>query len=162
MKFASETIDAAFWLNATATPTLRYNEIDIFETFGNDSAISNIHTWDNNYKLQGGTDFHYDWSSELGDSRVIAKGIYDGKFHTIGLQWEENYLKFYFDGELKLTVSNTESNSERFTAFANALLYTEFLATPKTGFGSWSGLDSSFEIDYIRYYQNAGSEFSIR
>lgn len=162
VKFASETIDAAFWLNATATPTLRYNEIDIFETFGNDSAISNIHTWDNNYKLQGGTDFHYDWSSELGDSRVIAKGIYDGKFHTIGLQWEENYLKFYFDGELKLTVSNTESNSERFTAFANALLYTEFLATPKTGFGSWSGLDSSFEIDYIRYYQNAGSEFSIR
>ena len=162
VKFASETIDAAFWLNATATPTLCYNEIDIFETFGNDSAISNIHTWDNNYKLQGGTDFHYDWSSELGDSRVIATGIYDGKFHTIGLQWEENYLKFYFDGELKLTVSNTESNSERFTAFANALLYTEFLATPKTGFGSWSGLDSSFEIDYIRYYQNAGSEFSIR
>lgn len=162
VKFASETIDAAFWLNATATPTLRYNEIDIFETFGNDSAISNIHTWDNNYKLQGGTDFHYDWSSELGDSRVIATDIYDGKFHTIGLQWEENYLKFYFDGELKLTVSNTESNSERFTAFANALLYTEFLATPKTGFGSWSGLDSSFEIDYIRYYQNAGSEFSIR
>lgn len=162
VKFASETIDAAFWLNATATPTLCYNEIDIFETFGNDSAISNIHTWDNNYKLQGGTDFHYDWSSELGDSRVIATGIYDGKFHTIGLQWEENYLKFYFDGELKLTVSNTESNSERFTAFANALLYTEFLATPKTGFDSWSGLDSSFEIDYIRYYQNAGSEFSIR
>ena len=162
VKFASETIDEAFWLNVTATPTLRYNEIDIFETFGNDSAISNIHTWDNNYKLQGGTDFHYDWSSELGDSRVIATGIYDGKFHTIGLQWEENYLKFYFDGELKLTVSNTESNSERFTAFANALLYTEFLATPKTGFGSWSGLDSSFEIDYIRYYQNAGSEFSIR
>lgn len=162
VKFASETIDEAFWLNATATPTLRYNEIDIFETFGNDSAISNIHTWDNNYKLQGGTDFHYNWSSELGDSRVIATGIYDGKFHTIGLQWEENYLKFYFDGELKLTVSNTESNSERFTAFANALLYTEFSATPKTGFGSWSGLDSSFEIDYIRYYQNAGSEFGIR
>ena len=162
VKFASETIDEAFWLNATATPTLRYNEIDIFETFGNDSAISNIHTWDNNYKLQGGTDFHYNWSSELGDSRVIATSIYDGKFHTIGLQWEENYLKFYFDGELKLTVSNTESNSERFTAFANALLYTEFSATPKTGFGSWSGLDSSFEIDYIRYYQNAGSEFGIR
>lgn len=162
VKFASETIDAAFWLNATATPTLRYNEIDIFETFGNDSAISNIHTWDNNNKLQGGTDFHYDWSSELGDSRVIAKGIYDGKFHTIGLQWEESYLKFYCDGALKLTVSRTDTNSKYFEAFANRLLYTEFSAFPKAGLEKWSGLDSSFEIDYIRYYQNAGSEFSIR
>ena len=93
---------------------------------------------------------------------MIAKGIYDGKFHTIGLQWEESYLKFYCDGALKLTVSRTDTNSKYFEAFANRLLYTEFSAFPKAGLEKWSGLDSSFEIDYIRYYQNAGSEFSIR
>ena len=163
VKFASKTIDSAFWLNATATPTLRYNEIDIFETFGQDFARSNIHTWDNNYKPEGGTNFHYDWSSLIGEeaSKIIT-GIYDGKFHTIGLQWEESYLKFYCDGDLKLTVSRTDANSEYFEAFANRLLYTEFSASPKAGFSSWSGLDSSFEIDYIRYYQNSDSNFSMR
>ena len=37
--------------------------------------------------------------------KVNAAGMHDGEYHTYGLEWNEKYLKFYFDGNIVRTIT---------------------------------------------------------
>ncbi|WP_158966813.1 family 16 glycosylhydrolase [Paraglaciecola sp. L3A3] len=70
------------------------------------------------------------------------------QYHTYGLAWDEDYFRFYFDGELYYTVRNDVCFSETTILFSLAILK-----------GNYSGeitdaLDgTAMTIDYVRYYQ---------
>ncbi|MDU0354085.1 family 16 glycosylhydrolase [Paraglaciecola aquimarina] len=70
------------------------------------------------------------------------------EYHTYGVAWDEDFFRFYFDGELYYTLRNDACFSETTILFSLAILK-----------GNYSGeitdaLDgTAMTIDYVRYYQ---------
>ncbi|XP_046557192.1 LOW QUALITY PROTEIN: beta-1,3-glucan-binding protein-like [Haliotis rubra] len=83
-------------------------EIDIMESRGN------LHYTESNGQSQGvnhmGSTIHFgpDWTHDRWDlghaERDSKHGTFGDSFHKYGLEWDENNMKFFLDGELILTV----------------------------------------------------------
>ena len=136
--------------------THRYAEIDIVETFGRPWQLARtIHGW-------GTQDpWHGQWGG--GDSYKYKKGTneyepWGNEYHTIGIEWERDFLRFTVDG---VEVSYFDCSSPVF----------EFLRLPAAVHVS-SGVDVSGQngiprpdtskpwndysyVDYVRIYQKA-------
>ncbi|WP_298533432.1 family 16 glycosylhydrolase [uncultured Algibacter sp.] len=70
------------------------------------------------------------------------------EYHTYGLEWDEDYFKFYFDGKLYRKVRNKVCFSKTNILLSLALLKQAY-AGPVT-----DDLDGkSMKIDYVRYYK---------
>lgn len=148
----------AFWMMPTTAKAWPLaGEIDIFETINNENkAWHTIHTaWAN----QNG-----DHSLPKPDQPSPAKGGSEEctveDWHVYALEWDQDALKWYVDGDLKFTYQNMH--------YSDAT-YDEFLAWPfskpfyiicnqSVGNGSWAAQpDTQFtyhtEFDYVRVYQ---------
>ena len=68
VKLPVEKARTALWLNHEYGATVRYAELDMFETLGEANIYSNIHTWDNNNKDGSEWDFHKNWAASIFDS----------------------------------------------------------------------------------------------
>lgn len=95
------------------------------------------------YKVAAGADL----TNEL--FTVTAPNLWDGLFHTFGLYWESDFLKFYFDGNLVLTVTDE-----------NLIPQTEHMPRLSANMASWQNggpgeadWPATFEIDWIRMYK---------
>lgn len=72
---------------------------------------------------------------------------YSEEWHTYGLEWNEDYFKFYMDGELYYTMRNDVCFSETTLLFSLAILKGD-IAGPVT-----DAIDgTSMKIDWVRYY----------
>lgn len=83
---------------------------------------------------------------------INAPGIHSG-FHVFGLEWDPQYLKFYYDGVLKYTISNVDHVSD----------VNEFIRL-SVGILDWcdgdittSHLPTYTKFDWIRVYENTSS-----
>lgn len=151
----------AFWL----MPDDIYNmeqkaqdgsEIDIFE-----SALP--------YILQNA--IYYDGYSGRKQMRTELKDMYDG-YHTYGLDWKKDALRFYYDGKMIWELTDPDS-IPAYPAYLN--ITTEINGSvvdgkPDTDKLTWIGcgnitdedndLPSDFLIDYIRIYDNGDLEIT--
>lgn len=72
---------------------------------------------------------------------------YAEDYHTYGLAWDEDYFRFYFDGELYHTMRNDVCFSETTLLFSLAILKAD-IAGPVT-----DAIDgTSMKVDWVRYY----------
>ena len=79
------------------------------------------------------------------------------EFHTYACEWTEDYIKFYFDGELHFTFNNDHTNNYDTWPFYNPFYLKLNLAWG----GNWGGamgldescLPATYEIDYVRVFK---------
>ena len=139
VKFGSAAgIDNAFWLMSTDTrqrePGEIRCEIDIVEGAHPNLATNNLH-------LVG------DGRPKASPAKYSNANQYSDEFHTFGLSWTPQEIKWLLDG----LVVRTEKNQ-----FCNSPLAVR-LSTAVIG-GSWGplsdGVDGSvMEVDYVRVYR---------
>ena len=145
----------AFWMLGTNITSIGWpnsGEVDIAEGFGNAKtrASSAIH-----YSTNGsgccGNHLYDDIRYDIGQD-------YSADFHTYGLAWLPNEIKFYVDRKLTLRTSSATIrsvlwpfNTPNFLILNNAVSYFD-------GFGgAWDGWQSSETlIDYVRQYKIDG------
>lgn len=151
----------AFWMMPTTSMTWPLaGEIDIFETINNENkAWQTIHTaWAN----QNG-DHNLGKPDQPSPAKGTSEAVTVEEWHVYALEWNQDALKWYVDGELVFTYENMH--------YSDAI-YTEFLAWPfskpfyiicnqSVGNGSWAAQpDTQFtyhtEFDYVRVYQKKG------
>ena len=78
--------------------------------------------------------------------------LYDGKFHTFVLLWNENGYYFYVDGIQTNKLDNTQSN------FLGSCTVETYLKIT-TECGTWAGtidknkLPDALVVDYVRVYK---------
>lgn len=133
---------SAFWLIG-GPPYDWPPEIDIFEFYGSDTT-------------------HYDsvvHSDEITGQHHVTGSIHyaDGNltsdFHRYGLLWDQNNLKFYFDGTLIYTTYTP--NDMHVPMFIVLNLALQNIIDGTTPF------PSSLEIDYVRVYTDAGADTTL-
>lgn len=144
----------AFWMMPVTSMTWpRAGEIDIWEQINSDNVSH--HT------------IHSAWGNQALGKPEQASPVKTGnapctvnQWHVYALEWDQDALKFYVDGNLKFTYANTHYSDP---------IYSEYLAWPfskpfyiilnqSVGDGSWaSSPDTQFtyhtEFDYVRVYQ---------
>lgn len=82
------------------------------------------------------------------------------EFHTYACEWTEDYIKFYFDGDLHFTFHNDHKNNYDTWPFYNPFYLKLNLAWG----GNWGGamgldescLPATYEIDYVRVFKRVG------
>ena len=112
------------------------HEIDIFEQYGNYGNSSDFVMHGNGLNSSA---IYYN---------PVSGNFHDGNFHTHGLLWEANMLKYYVDGVLMFTMSDiTKIPDYPLQTILNLYLYQQ------RGWVWGEGNYNSFEIDYFRAYE---------
>ena len=137
----------AFWMmpvNYTAWPD--DGEIDIMEEVGYNPnvVVSTIHC--NKYNNTG--------TSIETASRTVSTA--QTEFHTYSMEWTEEYMTFYVDGEELLTYENDGTGTDAWPFDANF-----YIILNVAWGGSWGGaegvdedaLPATMEVDYVRVFQ---------
>ena len=137
---------SAFWLMSDVSKVgngaIDGAEIDIMESFDVKNGLINHAIHCDGY----GAD-HKSTGCETRN-----KNLYDGKFHTFALLWNENGYYFYVDGIQTNKLDNTQSNFLGSCTVATYLKIT-------TEFGTWGGtvndnlMPDALVVDYIRAYK---------
>ena len=171
----------SLWLKSNTTAggeqlakSLGYNsnsvyetEVDVFEVFGNNVAVPNMHKW---WKTP-------EQIAAYGDVRVQASNnksydISDGGWHTYGMLWTPHEISMFIDSNRYMTydlndnICNSKNADVGMQEFHNPLciIINNHLFTPgytSSGGGSWASnatvtddfTSAIYDIDYIRLYQ---------
>ena len=94
---------SAIWLVSNSNP---YAENDVYENFGQDKLVCNLHYWGETHQaLDGSLNYTTD-KRTYHMTDVDGTHFYD-TFHYIGYEWSETAITYYVDGEAYLTVDTT-------------------------------------------------------
>lgn len=144
----------AFWMMPT-TPESWPNagEIDIWEQINTENKA--YHT------------IHSAWANQtlgIPDQPSPAKGgstqVAVNQWHIYALEWDQDAMKFYVDGELSFTYNNVHYSDARYSEYHAWPFSKPFyiICNQSVGNGSWAAapdLNFSYhtEFDYVRVYQ---------
>ncbi len=85
----------------------------------------------------------------------------DGEFHTYGMEWTPEYIKFYIDGRSYGTVETTDSKYKDL----NKELYPEFFIgvemTNQAADDEAAQWPADVTVDWVRLYQKEGQTFTL-
>ncbi len=130
----------AFWMLGSGWPP----EIDIME----DKAGEN---W-NYYSI-----YHYTDSSNKEQAYTQHNSVgsnLSSDYHRFGLDWTSSYMKFYFDGSLMYTVTDTSAIADA----VNMYLLLNLAVGGAWGGDPWSATyPNSMKIDWVRVWQKTSS-----
>lgn len=144
-------------------------EIDLYENFGRERLVPNLHTWAN-YNAN-----HTDHGSArdfIKTSVVPAEGEhFNDTFHYIGMEWTADFIDFYFDGEIFCSVPMTDL---KWYAFESKV-YPRLIQGVSGGFylfengypGAEGGIEEllNFNVtqytDYVRIFQKNGERHRV-
>lgn len=152
----------AFWMmgndiNSVGWPNC--GEIDIMEHRNAETQmISTLH-WNPN---ASGSYAHEYYGSELNGQFGYFSSMDD--WHTYAVEWYEDCMKFYLDGNCYETITLTDAMKEEFHKphFILLNLAIGSTSTPFTLYttvtDSWT--ESSMYVDYVRLYQGTDANFS--
>lgn len=143
-KAADASITSSFWM------TGKGSELDIFEFNGRPSA---------NGKKGVEKEMMFtmiDWKTGKNvrmwrDKAHLAWRVADD-FHVYGCEWNEDYLKFFADGELVGEVTR-EQLGDKWVLVNPHCVWVDSETFPWQGLPSKEDLPVDFEIDYIRIWQ---------
>jgi beta-glucanase (GH16 family) len=123
----------------------RSGEIDIMELVGHEpnKVYATVH-----YGPGPG-------SIQIGRNYTLAAGTFYDEFHVFSLEWKQNQMKFFIDGNLYSTVNSTDVGgniypfNEQFFFVINLAVGGNWPGNPDatTNFPQW------LIVDYIRVYQ---------
>jgi beta-glucanase (GH16 family) len=93
---------------------------------------------------------------------TIGENYYE-KFHNFGMEWTDNYIKFYIDGKCRFTFdATTDPNFDVFDQYANVCLC--FFADEewcKVPLADGDNENCSY-VDWIRVWQKDESGYGIK
>lgn len=148
------SISSAFWFR---NPTLKpIQEIDVFEQVGRPA----------NFNLaKNGSDYpmntHYVVDGVDTSSAAIYNTGYDltADFHVYGLEWDENFLRYYIDGELIHEINNNiakKIDKPQFVLFDMETWIYGCAPPSKEDFNYKEGErnPADFEIEYFRAWRS--------
>ena len=131
----------AFWLMGDTVGNVDGSgrdgtEIDIIESIHNENGVCNhaLH-WD------GYGDAHTTTSKTIEDC-----GLYDGKFHTVALEWNEDEYVFYIDG------NETWRTTDGGVCQAPLYMKLSVESAPWAGEVDHSALPAEMLVDYVRVW----------
>lgn len=133
----SAGINNSFWMMSDGTKDKTWYEIDVCEGHYMNKINTNLHEYTTGDRVQHSERYttQYDLSQD---------------YHTYGVEWTPDTLKYYFDGQLIHTKNNvTEEGYLSFARLSSAIL-------------SWAGaIDQSADgtaqvADYVRVWQRSG------
>ena len=127
-------------------------EIDIFEQhISSNGVASNVHKW-----TKSGDKMT---SENLGSSKPSTTISNTGEYHTYGFEWYEGMMKFYVDGVCIGSYDYSTGSNPDIKDFDSEvyLILDNMIETANAG----DNLNNTFEIDYIRLYQNADDNGSL-
>lgn len=139
----------AFWLMADSVGNVDGSgrdgsEIDIFEkAYLTDRAEHNVH-WDG-----------YEESHQGDGVAIVDKGLDDGNWHVVRLDWYPDEYVFFVDG-----VETWRTDAGGVSQVPSYLLLTDEIGNFGTGSGAWgvgpiedANLPDFFYVDYVRVYE---------
>ncbi|MDE6269481.1 MAG: family 16 glycosylhydrolase, partial [Muribaculaceae bacterium] len=144
----------AFWMMPTTAETWpNAGEIDIWEQINTENKA--YHT------------LHSAWGNQtLGvpDQPSPAKGgstqVTANQWHIYALEWDQDAMKFYVDGELQFTYENQHYSDSKYSEYHAWPFSKPFyiICNQSVGNGSWAaapdlGFTYHTEFDYVRVYQ---------
>ncbi|MDZ4657430.1 MAG: glycoside hydrolase family 16 protein [Bythopirellula sp.] len=141
----------AFWLNANQVPWPQGGEIDILENRGSQpNLVSSAYHWQTNPgPCCGQHQFVYDeYTATVGGLPVN----FHAGFHTFAAEWDETSIKYYVDGNLHFTVTETADRPIFETPkniIVNLAVGGDFGGDPN-GSTIWP---QTMTVDYVRYWQ---------
>ena len=148
-KAADASITSSFWA------TGHQSELDVFEFIGAPAQAQKKHL-EREYMFT-----MIDWSKRQ-LSRVwrgthqLPWRVADG-FHVYGCEWNEDYLKFYADGQLVGGVTKAELGA-RWVLTKPLWIWVDSETFPWHGLPRKGDLPVDFEIEYIRVWQQKRSD----
>ena len=143
-KAADASITSSFWA------TGHQSELDVFEFIGAPAQTHKKHL-EKEYMFT-----MIDWSKRPSSRAWRGKQdlkwrVADG-FHVYGCEWNEDYLKFYADGELVGGVTRSELG-DRWVLKSPLWIWVDSETFPWHGLPEKKDLPADFEIEYIRVWQ---------
>lgn len=149
------------------------NEFDFAENFGTTDIYANLHTW-RQY-------FNHTNHGSNGDLEIreTVQNVTDGEYHYIAMEWTQNMVKFYFDGELYMKQSITDQETwdafrkstyiifgvdvpnERYAIYSNGTTPAEQILANGGNIADLANFSDSISIDYVRVYQLGSDGYSI-
>lgn len=141
----TSSASSAFWLYENTTDN--WTEIDIFEIGGTakneENAINtNVHVFHTPTD-----DTHWQIHKKL---TVPFK--HHEEFHTYGLEWDEENIKWFVDGELYRSIPNTNWHFP-LTINMDSETFPDWFGLPDP-----SDLPATYKIDYVRTWQVSDEE----
>lgn len=144
----------AIWSVGTTGTWPSGGETDIMEYWATQAApLGNYYTSNFHWKNTSGN--HEDKMAYAYPSSDNYPG--NGQFHVYGLEWDTNYMRFYYDGNLVHTVVKAEIQSSFAAGTAPFDTYNYLMLNLSIG-GQGGAIDPSFDnqdfqIDYVHYSQ---------
>lgn len=140
----------AFWLNANHVPWPRGGEIDILENRGSQPGLtSSAYHWQTNPgPCCGQHQYVYDeyTAADAGEPVDFHAG-----FHTFAVEWDDSLLRFFVNGDLYFSVTETPNRPIFETAkniIVNLAVGGDFGGDPN-GSTVWP---QTMYVDYVRYW----------
>ncbi|WP_432797475.1 glycoside hydrolase family 16 protein [Poriferisphaera sp. WC338] len=130
-------------------------EIDVIEHRGTKRSNTSLH-----WGSYGNADHHV-WGNDLSDAWINPD---DGQFHTLGMEWTDDHLKFYYDGVHRLTFDDPAVVPD-----VKEAIYFSLTVNEDSSFGgklpsyglSYKNNDpfnAYVQVDYFRYYSQVVPE----
>ena len=112
--------------------------------------------------------YHYSLPNPPGGNGSYGPGLFDAgagslanTWHTYGMEWTSSYIKFYFDGTLKSTVTDTTAIAQMVSMYL-ILNYSvgggtnNWPTTPDTS--QWPvGTTDTTQVDWVRVWKNTST-----
>ncbi|MGB5436481.1 MAG: glycoside hydrolase family 16 protein [Maribacter sp.] len=143
----------ALWMLGSSVSTKGWpacGEIDMMEYVSYDP--NNVH-----FTIHSTANNHVDGTQASSGPVVLETA--EEEFHTYGLLWSEEYLKFYIDSKdnVKFTFERPEGYTEQNWPFSKPFYFIMNIAVG----GNWGGIEgvddtifpAIMEVDYVRVYQ---------
>jgi beta-glucanase (GH16 family) len=135
---------SSFWFYHNAEE--RWTEIDVFEIGGGAPGFERKYNM-NVHVFKTPTEKEH-WSSH---GVWSAPGDLADDYHVYGLEWDEEKIKWYFDGVLVRWVENTHWHQDLTLNFDSETMPKWF------GLPNDEDLPSTYSIEYVRAWQRVGS-----
>lgn len=147
----------AIWLLGTGRPWPACGEIDMMEFYERDkvrSILANL-CW-------GGSNGAAEWSTQVRPFTqfTAADSLWATRFHVWRMDWDEDYVRLYLDGELlnetplSRTVNAPGSDGAGSSPFHEPMYILLNLAMGSSGGRvDRQALPARYEVDYVRVYQ---------
>lgn len=150
----------SFWLisSQNADPNIKKFEIDINEGWPSPSSSSSIkqirtntHNWSDIYINASGKETHPTSGALFNPSPWYS---ISQQYHTMGLEWNENELIWYLDGNIIRRSANVNGYMEPVNCFDYAPVLLSGATLSYLGITLPDNLDGKFmEVDWVRVYE---------
>jgi len=152
---------SAFWLQSAGMggvgdPAGDGTEIDVAEHRSQDNGGTNLQDkYTINVHWDGYGSDHKSVGSTIGNPGTNPASL-QGNFHTYGVLWAGDRYDFYIDGTWVWSTTAAISNVRQWIYLTSEVDSGAWSGSiPSGGYGSASSTSTYFDVDYVRFYQQA-------